>query len=226
MPDASPSSAPTDLRHRVFSRFYARMSVRMEAEGMAGLRAELLAGLTGRVVEVGAGNGMNFVHYPDAVSEVVAVEPEPYLRNLAVQVAAAAPVRVTVTSGRAERLPLPDDSVDAAVLCLVMCSLPDQAAALGEVRRVLRPGGTLRFLEHTIAPTPGLRAVQRIADATVWPLLAGGCHTATDPVGAITRAGFEIAGLRRLRFPDIRFTQPFTPHVLGTARIPGQPRGN
>lgn len=217
----SPSPVPADRPHRWFSRFYARISERMEAEGMAALRAELLADLSGEVVEVGAGNGLNFPHYPVAVTGVVAVEPEPYLRALATRAARTAPVPVTVRAGTADRLPLADHSVDAAVLCLVMCSLDDRAAALGELVRVLRPGGTVRFLEHTIADTPGLRAVQRIADATVWPLLAGGCHTATDPVATITSAGLRITSCRRLRFPETRFSQPATPHVLGSARTAG-----
>lgn len=125
---------------------------------------------------------------------------------------------MTVVAGTADRLPLPGTSTDAAVLCLVMCSLADRAAALAEIGRVLRPDGVLRFLEHTIAESPGLRRVQRIADATVWPLLTGGCHTATDPAAAITAAGFEITDCRRLQFPAGRFTQPSSPHVLGTAR--------
>ncbi|WP_214370779.1 class I SAM-dependent methyltransferase [Pseudonocardia sp. H11422] len=219
-PSSSPASAPVDRPRRVFSRFYARISERMEAEGMAALRRELLAELAGEVAEVGAGNGLNFVHYPSAVARVVAVEPEPYLRGLATRAAGVAPVPVAVRAGTADRLPLPDRSVDAAVLCLVMCSLDDRAAALAELARVLRPGGTLRFLEHTIADSPGLRAVQRIADVTVWPLLAGGCHTATDPVGLISAAGFEITTCRRLRFPANRMTQPSSPHVLGSARAP------
>lgn len=210
---------PGDRPRRVFSRFYAKISSRLEAEGMAALRRELLDGLVGDVVEVGAGNGLNFAHYPNTVTSVRAIEPEPYLRALATRAAASAAVPVTVLSGTADRLPLPDDSVDTAVLCLVMCSLDDRPAALAELRRVLRLRGTLRFLEHTIAETPGLRAVQRIADATVWPLLAGGCHTATDPAGAITAAGFEITSIRRLRFPEDRFTQPSSPHVLGSAEL-------
>ena len=205
----------------MFSRFYARISPQLEAEGMAALRKELLDGLTGDVVEVGAGNGLNFAHYPSTVRDVQAVEPEPYLRSLATRAAPSAPVPVTVRGGTADRLPLPDDSVDAAVLCLVMCSLDDRKAALDELRRVLRPRGTLRFLEHTLAETPGLRLAQRVADATVWPLLAGGCHTATDPAGAITAAGFEIMSIRRLRFPENRFTQPSSPHVLGSAELVG-----
>lgn len=221
MTDEPRRAAAAEYRPRpIFSRCYAAISTRMDAEGMAELRRELLAGLRGVVVEVGAGNGRNFAHYPDAVSTVVAVEPEPHLRELARRAATAAPVPVDVRAGRAERLPLPGDSADAAVLSLVMCSLPDRAAALAEVARVLRPGGVLRFLEHTIAETGGLRLVQRIADATVWPLLAGGCHTTTDPVGAIEAAGFEVTELRRLRFPDTRISQPATPHVLGTAVPP------
>lgn len=217
---SGPPPAGVDRPRRFFARYYASLSPRLDAEGLDALRAELLAGLDGEVVEVGAGNGRNFGHYPGEVSRVVAVEPEPYLRALAVEAAAHAPVTVDVRAGVAERLPLPDAGVDAAVLCLVMCSLPERARALAELRRVLRPGATLRFLEHTLAETRALRTVQRVADATLWPRLAGGCHTATDPVAAIVAAGFEILDSRRLRFPPGRFTQPSSPHVLGTARAP------
>lgn len=220
MPDPSSASPATDRPHRLFSRVYAAASERMELVGMSELRTELLTALGGDVVEIGAGNGMNFGHYPPAVTSVLAVEPEPHLRRLATQAAQAAPAPVTVRPGTAEALPLADRSVDAAVLCLVMCSLPDRTAALAEVRRVLRPGGVLRFLEHTVAGTAGLRRVQRIADATVWPLLTGGCHTATDPLAAIEAAGLTITDVRRLRFPEHRFSQPSSPHVLGGARTP------
>lgn len=204
----------------VFSRLYPRASRRMEEEGMAALREELVAGLTGEVLEVGAGDGMNLAHYPSAVTRVVAVEPEPRLRALAERAAGRAPVAVTVLPGAAESLPLSDGSVDAAVLCLVLCSVDDRPAALAELRRVLRPGGVLRFLEHGRAATSGLRAVQRVADATLWPLLAGGCRTATDPVGDITAAGFEVTAVRSLRFPDLRVSLPLptAPHFLGAAR--------
>ena len=211
-------SSSTDRRRPLFARFYARIAERMESEGLAELREELLTGLQGRVVEVGPGNGMNFGHSPAGVQEVFAVEPEPYLRGLAGTAAALAAVPVVVRSGSAESLPLPDGSVDAGVLCLVLCSISDRAGALAELARVIRPGGELRFLEHCIAETAGLRRVQRIADATLWPLLAGGCHTATDPLADIVAAGFEITGVRRLRFPEQRITVPASPHVLGTAR--------
>ena len=212
---------PVDRSRPVFSRLYARISEGMDAEGLAALRTELLAPLRGSVVEIGAGNGRNFARYPTAVTRVTAVEPEPHLRALATRAAAAAPVPVTVVPGTAEALPVPDAAADAAVLCLVLCSLPDRDTALAEIARVLRPGGTLAFLEHGLGPTRRVRAVQRLADATLWPLLAGGCHTAVDPVDLVERAGFAVTALRRLRFPDSRVTLPATPHVLGLARRPG-----
>ena len=178
---SSEASVDGDIPRPVFSRFYARLCPRLEDEGLAELRAELLAGLTGDVVEIGAGNGQNFRHYPAGVRSVVAVEPEPHLRGLAVRAARAATLPVSVRAGRAESLPLPEASVDAAVLCLVMCSLPDRVAALAELRRVLRPGGVVRFLEHTRADTAGLALVQRIADATLWPWFTGGCKPPATP---------------------------------------------
>jgi ubiquinone/menaquinone biosynthesis C-methylase UbiE len=209
-----------DLPRPVFRRFYARISPGMEAEGMADLRRELFAELTGEVVEVGAGNGLNFFHYPPGVSRVVAVEPEPGLRRLAMDAAGRSTTPISVMSGTAEQLPLPDRSVDGAVLCLVLCSIAGRRAALNELLRVLKPGGRLCFLEHTLAESPGRRRVQRLADATVWPLLTGGCHTATDPAGDIAAAGFQIAHLRRLRFPTTGPWFPASPHVLGAAYVP------
>ncbi|WP_369132723.1 class I SAM-dependent methyltransferase [Modestobacter sp. I12A-02662] len=216
----SPRPPVADRPRPVFSRFYAAISGRMDDEGLAALRTELLAPLSGAVVEIGAGNGRNFARYPATVTHVTAVEPEPRLRALAAEAATTAPVAVTVVPGTATALPLAGACCDAAVVCLVMCSLPDRPAALAEVTRVLRPGGMLAFLEHTRAGTPVLRAVQRLADATVWPLLTGGCHTATDPLGDITAAGFAVTTARRLRFPGSGPPQPASPHVLGLARRP------
>ncbi|MBM7806688.1 ubiquinone/menaquinone biosynthesis C-methylase UbiE [Geodermatophilus bullaregiensis] len=207
----------TDLPRPLFSRCYRRLSPRMEEAGMAGLRRELLAGARGGVVEVGCGNGLNFGHYPETVTRVVAVEPEPGLRAAAGQAAREARVAVEVRAGTAEQLPVESGSADVAVLCLVLCSVRGRAAALGELRRVLRPGGELRFLEHTIAEDRRLRVVQRIADATLWPLLAGGCHTATDPLGDVERAGFAVQRVRRFDFPELAVRVPASPHVLGVA---------
>jgi ubiquinone/menaquinone biosynthesis C-methylase UbiE len=199
---------------------YARISPRMEGEGMGPLRDELLAGVRGRVVEVGSGDGMNFRHYPLSTTEVVAVEPEPHLRRLAGHAARRVSVPVTVLPGTAEDLPVETASADVGVVCLMLCALHDQRAGLKELHRVLRPGGELRFLEHVAADTAPLRALQRLADATVWPLLTGGCRTARDPVAAIEDAGFAVERTRRLRFPDGVVPVPAAPHVLGVARRP------
>ena len=207
-------------RHPLFARMFARMSPAMDAGGGADHRRRLLAGARGRVIEVGAGAGANFAHYPPAVTGVLAVEPEPYLRRLAGEAAARAPVPVEVVDGVADRLPAGDGAFDVAVASLMLCSVHDQRAALLEMRRVVRPGGQLRFYEHVRAGTPGLRRAQRVVDATVWPLLLGGCHTSRDTAAAIEAAGFVIDRLDRFAFPEGRLPNPSSPHILGTATRP------
>lgn len=114
-----------------------------------------------------------------------------------------------------------DGSCDAAVCSLVLCSLRDARQALPELRRVLRPGGELRFYEHGRAEgRPGMLRAQRILDATVWPRLFGGCHTSRDPVGEITAAGFTDLTFRRLTVPADGPAQPSSFLVLGRARRP------
>ncbi|MFE6855651.1 class I SAM-dependent methyltransferase, partial [Streptomyces sp. NPDC057674] len=155
-PSPAPSASP-GVHHPLFARFYARFSVSADAKGGLGaLRAELLAGLSGRVIEIGAGNGLNFAHYPAGVTEVVALEPESRLRRLAQEAALRSPVPVTVLPDTAEALPLEDASFDAAVASLVLCTVRNLPQALAELHRVLRPGAELRFFEHGLADSPGL----------------------------------------------------------------------
>jgi ubiquinone/menaquinone biosynthesis C-methylase UbiE len=203
--------------HPIFARVYVRISSAMEREGGADHRDRLLAGLSGRVIEVGAGNGLNFGHYPPEVTGVLAVEPEPYLREAARRGAESAAVPIEVVDGVADDLPAADETFDAAVASLVLCSVPDQRAALREMHRVLRPGGQLRFFEHVRADTPGLRRAQRLVDATIWPRLLGGCHTGRDTAAAIEASGFELERLERFRFPEAGLPVPTSPHVLGIA---------
>jgi SAM-dependent methyltransferase len=206
----------TEVSHPWFARAYARASLRMEPE-IRDHRRRLVAGLRGRVIEIGAGNGLNFAHYPPGAS-VYAVEPEPHLRRLAVEAAAEAAAEVRVVEGVADALPADDGSCDAAVVSLVLCSVPDQASALAEARRVLRPGGELRFFEHVRADPGGLRRVQRVLDATVWSWFTGGCHLGRDTAASIRAAGFTIDSIESLRVPDTRLSLPASPHVLGVAR--------
>src|SRR6266545_4403183 len=193
----APSS--TRVRHPIFARLYQRVAAAAERAGAAEHRDRLLAGLSGRVVEVGAGNGLNFAHYPDTVAEVVAVEPEPYLRARASDASRHARTRVTVVDGTADAIPLPDKSVDAGVASLVLCSVPNQASALAELHRVIRPGGELRFYEHVAAEAPKWACLQRRVDP-VWTWFAGGCHLTRHTADAITAAGFTIERCDRFLF--------------------------
>ncbi|MFH9616612.1 class I SAM-dependent methyltransferase [Streptomyces pratensis] len=207
------------VHHPVFARFYARMSVTADIKGgLAAHRDELLTGLSGRVIEIGAGNGLNFTHYPGAVSEVVAIEPERSLRQLAAGAGLRAEVPVDVVPGTAEALPVKSEAFDAAVASLVLCTVRDLPRALAEIKRVLRPGGELRFFEHTLAPGRALSTAQRAVDRTFWPLLFGGCHTARDTVAAIEEAGFELGLYRRFRIPDKGVQLPPSSCVIGVAR--------
>ncbi len=210
----------TDIEHPWFARVYLRHAVNAERRGATQHRIWLLRGLRGKVLELGAGSGLNFPHYPREVTEVIAIEPEPTLRTAAVDAASRGPVRVRVLAGIADELPVEDESIDAAVASLVLCSVPDQARALGELRRVIRPGGELRFYEHVIPPTQPKRLLLVLADRSgLWARMAGGCHPARDTAAAIRAAGFHIERCEELMFAAQRF-EPAIPYVLGVARRP------
>jgi ubiquinone/menaquinone biosynthesis C-methylase UbiE len=207
----------SDVHHPVFARLWSLMS-RHEPGEIRRHRDELLAGLSGRVIEVGAGAGSNFAHYPASVEAVLAVEPEPYLRRQARAAAARVPIRIEVIEGVADRLPAGDASFDGAVASLVLCSVPDQARALAELQRVLRPGGELRFYDHVRSDRRWVAYTQRAVDKLFWPRAFGGCHTARDTPAAIAAAGFEVERLRRMSVGPVAVASPVALHVIGRAR--------
>ena len=152
------------------------------------------------MLEVGAGTGTNFAHYPTSVTEVVAVEPETRLAPLARQAATDAPVPVSVVESTIEALPAAEP-FDAVVCSLVLCSVGEPEAVLRQLYSRLKSGGELRYFEHVAIP--GWRGkVQQLADATVWPRISGNCHTHRRTEDAITGAGFTIAAARhQMTFP-------------------------
>jgi ubiquinone/menaquinone biosynthesis C-methylase UbiE len=173
----------------------------------------------GRVLEVGCGDGRAFEHYPRRVEHVLAVEPDPVARASAAARAEAAPVSIDVVDGVADALPAPDASVDAAVAMGVLCTVPDPEAALVELRRVLVPGGELRFWEHVRSTHAAFRALQRAGDALFWTRALGGCRTTRDSESAIRAAGFRIEALERGFHSSSTLTITSAPYVLGIAGL-------
>lgn len=207
----------TQLENPFFARIWPVIATH-ETEAVRELRRENLAGLSGRVLEVGAGIGTNFPHYPESVEEVVAVEPEPRLAARARAAAAAGPARIVVESETVEGFS-GGTPFDAVVCSLVLCSVRDPADVLGRLCSLLRPGGELRYLEH-VASAGGRGRYQRIADATLWPRLFGNCHTHRDAERSIVDAGFEILRSRREFTLPAWAPMPVSELLLGRARRP------
>jgi SAM-dependent methyltransferase len=172
------------------------------------------------VIELGAGTGTNFAHYGPEVTDLVAAEPEPYMRERALAAASEAPVPVTVVDWPAEALDAPDASFDVGVACLVLCCVRDQRRALDELFRVIRPGGELRYYEHVRADTPGLARVQVGADRIGLSRVLGNEHFARRTEQAIREVGFEVERERHFRFQPSPLDFISASHVLGVARRP------
>jgi ubiquinone/menaquinone biosynthesis C-methylase UbiE len=204
-----------EVNHPLFARFAAFVAER-EGDPELDLRRETLAGLSGRVIEIGSGSGPNFAHYPEAVSELVAVEPEEHLRAKAMDAALESGRSIGVIDAVADDLPFADASFDAAVAVLVLCSVPSQPAALAELRRVVRPGGELRFYEHVIGTSKRLAGVQRAA-APALAKVFGGCRADRDTGAEIERAGFRIERYRRFLRRNLSEAAA-APRILGAAR--------
>ncbi|MDT5398377.1 MAG: hypothetical protein QOK33_1608 [Mycobacterium sp.] len=211
-------SEPDTVDNPFFALMWSKMSTR-EPESIRKLRRANLVGLTGRVLEVGAGTGTNFEFYPSTVSEVVAIEPERRLAVIARQAAECAAVPITVTTDTVEEFDA-GEPFDYVVCSLVLCSVGDPDDVLRQLFSMLKPGGELRYLEH-VAST-GMRAgLQRLADATVWPRLLGNCHTHRDTEQSIVDAGFEVRAARREWVLPAWLPVPVAETAIGRAVRPG-----
>jgi ubiquinone/menaquinone biosynthesis C-methylase UbiE len=198
------------LMAAVYDRF---MKVSEEA-CLGKWRAELLGDLSGEVLEVGAGTGSTLGLYPKAVTRLVLAEPDPHMRRKLLEKRGT----IEVSDAAAEKLPFEDASFDAVVCSLVLCSVPDQRAALAEIARVLRPGGRLVFLEHVAADGKPDRLKWQGRIEPVWKHLMGNCHLTRRTEAAIAAAGLQIERIQR---ESIRKALPIVrPSIRGYARKP------
>lgn len=173
----------------LFAAAYDRLMAPLERGRFRAIRTALLAHAAGRVLEIGAGTGINFPLYPAAVTQVEALEPDPAMSARADRRLSSARVPVRRVAARAEALPYPDASFDTVVATLVLCTVGDPHASLREVRRVLKPGGLLLVFEHVRLENPLLAGLQA-ALTPAWKHLAGGCHLDRDTLRLVREAGF------------------------------------
>lgn len=201
---------------RLFSLVYDRITAPMEEACLGGWRADLLAHVGGTVLEIGAGTGANLPHYPEAVTRLVLAEPDPGMRRRLEQKLTAWGRPAEVVDAAAERLPFDDDTFDAVVSTLVLCSVADQRGVLAELRRVLKPEGELVLIEHVRADArPDRERWQRRIEP-IWKRLAGNCHLTRDTAQALADAGFDTTTLER---ESIRKAAPIVrPSIRGAVR--------
>ena len=196
------------------ARLYDAICSWEEKQGLLDWRRNLVGGVTGDVLEIGAGTGRNFAYYPAAAC-VFASEFDPVMFRAAVPRARSAEAIVVPLLADGMRLPLADGSLDFVVIGLALCSIPNPIAAVSEVRRVLKPAGRFRFLEH-VRDAPGTKRA-RMQDRVnpFWRFVSGGCNCNRRSTDLVANSGFEIASLERfeLGLPHV------APHVLGEARL-------
>lgn len=189
-------------------------------EEIGELRDEVCSGLHGRVIEIGFGSGLNIRSYPQEVTAVNAVEPADAGWALSARRRARTAVPIERSGLDGQHLAEPDDAFDAALVTFSLCTIPDPSLALREVRRVVRPGGSLHFLEHGLAPDAGVARWQHRIDPVQRTVFAG-CHLSRDIPRLVEGAGLEISELRAEYQPGPRVARPWTYGYLGRAVVPG-----
>jgi ubiquinone/menaquinone biosynthesis C-methylase UbiE len=184
---------------RAFAALYDRGLKATEENGLREMRRELLSQASGRTIDLGAGTGVNLDLFPEAVSDLVMAEPDPHmLKQLRAKAAGRGGVEISAAS--AQELPFADDSFDTAVFTLVLCTVPDPAAALRETARVLKPGGKLLFIEHVRADEAGLARWQDRLEQP-WRFLADGCHCNRDTVAMIEGSPLRLEQVAQGQLP-------------------------
>jgi SAM-dependent methyltransferase len=201
-----------------FARYLERREQRRPDLIAHELRRRLLTGLSGEVIEVGSGDGRSFEHYPPELQRLLAVEPDATARASAAARASGAPFPIEIVGGDAAALPAGNALFDAAVVMGLLCSVPDPAGALGELRRVVKPGGELRFWEHVRSGNAVFRGAQRAVDRLFWTKALGGCETTRDTLAAVEAAGFEIDWVDHGFHSSSLLTITSAPYVLAVAR--------
>jgi ubiquinone/menaquinone biosynthesis C-methylase UbiE len=201
----------------LFARAYDRFTKGTEEAGLRERRRVLLARAQGRTLEIGAGTGSNLALYPDSVTELVLIEPDGHMRAQLESRVDGIGRDVVVTDASAERLPFPDARFDTAVATLVLCTISDPEAALGEIARVLKPGGSLLFLEHVRADDPRLARWQDRLERP-WGWFGRGCHPNRDTLGAIEASALEVPRVEPDRMP--KAPALIQPLIVGEATRP------
>jgi len=185
---------------RAFAALYDRFLEETEDAGLREVRREVLAGASGRTIDIGAGTGVNIELFPEAVTELVLAEPDPHMaKRLRLKLSESGRQAEQVVAP-AESLPFEDASFDTAVFTLVLCTVPDPRAALTEAARLLRPGGKLLFVEHVRSEDPGIARWQDRLEKP-WRFIGDGCHCNRDTVAAIEAAPFTVESVERGTLP-------------------------
>lgn len=202
----------------IFAWIYEQLARNMERGPVGRYRRELLAPLTGRVIEIGGGTGENLKHYSPLTSQIVFTEPDRFMLKRAKQRSAEQGSGFELVRASGEKLPFKDDSFDSAVATLVLCSVVNQETVIDEIKRVLRPGGTFYFFEHVLDIESEQIAKRQQRWARIWSKVGAGCRPDRSTDDAISAAGLDIIEMKR--FPVPGAPKLVRPHILGEARKP------